>query len=153
MRRRRFIATGSAAATLPFLGVGASAQAWPTRPIKIVAGFPAGGQTDLFARTYGDYIAKQLGQSGADREQDWRRRNDRRRRRQAGATRRLYVDVHERDGDDHEPRADEEFAYDSEKDFALISIMPAGSLPMVVSAKTGVKTLAEFVEYARRLRR
>ena len=32
-------------------------------------------------------------------------------------------------------------AYDSEKDFALISIMPAGSLPMVVSAKTGVKNL------------
>jgi tripartite-type tricarboxylate transporter receptor subunit TctC len=60
--RRKLIAAGSAAATLPFLGVDASAQAWPTRPIKIVAGYPAGGQTDLFARIYGDYIAKQLGQ-------------------------------------------------------------------------------------------
>ena len=44
LTRRKFIATGTAAATLPFLGVDASAQAWPARPIKIVAGTPRVGR-------------------------------------------------------------------------------------------------------------
>ena len=33
------------------------------RPIKIIAGYPAGGQTDLFARTYGEYIRSETGQN------------------------------------------------------------------------------------------
>jgi len=148
--RRNLIATGSAAATLPFLGAGASAQAWPTRPIKIVAGFPAGGQTDLFARTYGDYIAKQLGQPVLIENKSG-----------AGGTI-AAVDVKRAQPDGYTlmftnatamitSRAlMKNLAYDSEKDFQLISIMPAGSLPMVVSPKTGAKNLAEFVEYARR---
>ena len=108
LTRRKFIAAGSAAVTLPFLGVGASAQAWPTRPIKIVAGFPAGGQTDLFARTYGDYIAKHLGQPVLVENKAGAGGNDRRHRRQASGARRLYADVHDLDDDDHEPRAGEE---------------------------------------------
>ena len=38
------------------------AQAWPSKPIKIVVGYPAGGLTDLFARAYGEYISQQVGQ-------------------------------------------------------------------------------------------
>lgn len=134
---------------MPFLGAGASAQAWPTRPIKIVAGFPAGGQTDLFARTYGDYIAKQLGQPVLIENK-------------AGAGGTIAaVDVKRAPPDGYtlmftnatamitNRALMKNLAYDSEKDFALISIMPAGSLPMVVSAKTGVKNLAEFIAYAR----
>ena len=41
-------------------------------------------------------------------------------------------------------------AYDTDKDFILLSIMPAGSLPMVAAGKTGAKNLKEFVEYARK---
>ena len=45
--RRQLLATGAAAATLPLLGDRASAQgAWPNKPIKVVVGYPAGGQTD-----------------------------------------------------------------------------------------------------------
>jgi tripartite-type tricarboxylate transporter receptor subunit TctC len=40
--------------------------------------------------------------------------------------------------------------YDAEKDFTLVSIMPAGSLPFVAGEKTGAKTLAEFVAYAKK---
>jgi tripartite-type tricarboxylate transporter receptor subunit TctC len=40
--------------------------------------------------------------------------------------------------------------YDAEKDFVIVSIMPAGSPPFVVGGKTGVKTLAEFVAYAKK---
>ena len=148
--RRKLIATGSAAATLPFLSAGASAQAWPTRPIKIVAGFPAGGQTDLFARTYGDYIAKQLGQPVLIENKSG-----------AGGTI-AAVDVKRAPPDGYtlmftisttmimNRALMKNLAYNAEKDFTLISIMPSGSLIMVVSPKTGAKNLAQFIEYARR---
>ena len=63
LNRRHFIAAGSAATLLPLAGERADAQgAYPNKPIKIVVGYPAGGQTDIIARTYGDYVSKQLGQ-------------------------------------------------------------------------------------------
>ncbi|RYE51699.1 MAG: tripartite tricarboxylate transporter substrate binding protein, partial [Hyphomicrobiales bacterium] len=63
--RRQLLATGAAAATLPLIGSHANAQAtaWPNKPIRIVAGYPAAGQTDLYARAYGEYITKQTGQT------------------------------------------------------------------------------------------
>ena len=39
------------------------AQPYPSKPIKIIAGYPAGGQTDLYARTYGEYIRSETGQN------------------------------------------------------------------------------------------
>jgi tripartite-type tricarboxylate transporter receptor subunit TctC len=150
LTRRKLIATGSAAATLPFLGVDASAQAWPTRPIKIVAGYPPGGQTDLFARTYGDYIAKQLGQPVLVENK-------------AGAGGTIAaIDVKRAPPDGYtlmftisttmimNRALMKNLAYNAEKDFQLISIMPSGSLVMIVSPKTGAKNLAQFIEYARK---
>jgi tripartite-type tricarboxylate transporter receptor subunit TctC len=40
----------------------ACAQAWPTRPIKMLVGFPAGGSTDLAARILGQRLGQALGQ-------------------------------------------------------------------------------------------
>ena len=62
--RRHFIAAGTAAAAMPYLARGASAQGtWPSRNIRMVCSYPAGGQTDLLARAFGDYISKQVGQT------------------------------------------------------------------------------------------
>ena len=62
--RRHFIAAGTAATAMPFFLRTASAQAaWPSRQIRMVCSYPAGGQTDLLARTFGDYISKQVGQT------------------------------------------------------------------------------------------
>ena len=36
---------------------------WPTRPVTIVVPFPAGGDTDFYARTYDDFLTQMLGQS------------------------------------------------------------------------------------------
>ena len=41
---------------------GAQAQDWPTRPIKIVVGFGAGGGTDITARIVGQPLSEILGQ-------------------------------------------------------------------------------------------
>ena len=62
MDRRTFLAAGAAAAALPAFTVEVLAHAYPNKPIRIVVGYPAGGQTDIIARTYGEYISRQLGQ-------------------------------------------------------------------------------------------
>ena len=41
----------------------AQAQAWPTKPVKIIVGFPAGGPLDAHARLLADKLAAQLGPS------------------------------------------------------------------------------------------
>ena len=56
--RRIFVKSGIAtAAALPFTGTGALAQAWPSKPIKIVCSSFAGGVLDLLARAYGNVEA------------------------------------------------------------------------------------------------
>ena len=45
-----------------FAPVGAQAQNYPDRPIKLIAPFPAGGLADVLARAVGDEMSKALGQ-------------------------------------------------------------------------------------------
>lgn len=45
------------------VGIGdASAQEYPTRPVRWIVGFPAGGPTDLLARLLGQWLSERLGQ-------------------------------------------------------------------------------------------
>ena len=60
MRRRHLIQF--AAATLAAASVGAHAQAFPARPVKLVIAFPAGGPTDITMRQLADNAGKILGQ-------------------------------------------------------------------------------------------
>jgi tripartite-type tricarboxylate transporter receptor subunit TctC len=54
------LATGSV--LLPALSRGARAQAYPARPVRIVAGFPAGSGPDIIARLVGQGLSERLGQ-------------------------------------------------------------------------------------------
>jgi tripartite-type tricarboxylate transporter receptor subunit TctC len=38
-------------------------EAWPSRPIRVIVPFPAGGTTDMLARLYGQRLTETLGQS------------------------------------------------------------------------------------------
>jgi tripartite-type tricarboxylate transporter receptor subunit TctC len=60
--RRRFLRMAAGAAALPAASRIARAQTYPTRPVRIVAGFPPGGVADLYARLLGQWMSERLGQ-------------------------------------------------------------------------------------------
>jgi tripartite-type tricarboxylate transporter receptor subunit TctC len=61
--RRSFLHVAAGAAALLAVSRIARAQDYPTRPVRIVVGFPAGGGTDITARLMGQWLSERLGQS------------------------------------------------------------------------------------------
>ena len=62
LRRRTFLHLAAGAAALPAVSRMAQAQAYPSRPVRIIVGFPAGGATDIQARLMGQWLSDRLGQ-------------------------------------------------------------------------------------------
>jgi tripartite-type tricarboxylate transporter receptor subunit TctC len=60
--RRKFLHLAAGVATLPSLSLVASADDYPTRPVKIVVGFAAGGAVDIVARLIGQWLSDRIGQ-------------------------------------------------------------------------------------------
>jgi tripartite-type tricarboxylate transporter receptor subunit TctC len=149
--RRNFIAAGTAAAAAPFLLRGASAQAaWPSRQIRMICSYPAGGQTDLLARAFGDYISRQVGKTVVIENK-------------AGASGSIgAAEVARAEPDGHTILCSisttyvmnrvmmKNPGYDMDKDLTLVSVIPGGGLPLVASPKSGIKSLDDFVAFARR---
>src|ERR1700704_4153090 len=60
--RRKFLHLAAGVAALPAVSRVAWAQVYPSRPVRIVVGFPAGGQIDIIARLMGQWLSDRLGQ-------------------------------------------------------------------------------------------
>jgi tripartite-type tricarboxylate transporter receptor subunit TctC len=60
--RRKFLHLVAGAAALPAVSRIAWAQTYPSRPVRIVVGFPPGGPTDIAARLIGQSLSERLGQ-------------------------------------------------------------------------------------------
>ena len=144
--RRDVLRFGALAAALPAPAV---AQTWPNKPIKIVCGYPAGGLTDIFARAYGDHISRKTGQSVVVENK-------------AGASGAIAAEQVKSAAPDGytlmftisttmimNKVLFKKLPYDPDRDFALISWLNAGHLPMIIDKNVPARNLAEFAEYAR----
>ena len=151
INRRHFIAAGTAAAAMPFLSRSASTQAaWPSRNIRMVCSYPAGGQTDLLARAFGDFITRQVGKTVVIENK-------------AGASGSIgAADVARAEPDGHTILCSisttyvmnrvmmKNPGYDMDRDLTLVSIIPGAGLLLVASLASGVKSLDDFVAFARK---
>jgi tripartite-type tricarboxylate transporter receptor subunit TctC len=61
--RRTFLNLTAAAVAMPALSRIASAQAYPSRPLRLVLGYPPGGSADLTGRLIGQWMSDRLGQT------------------------------------------------------------------------------------------
>src|SRR6266478_3987751 len=61
--RRKLLRLATGVAALPVLSRLAGAQSYPSRPVRIVAAFAAGGGVDITARLIGQWLSDRLGQS------------------------------------------------------------------------------------------
>src|SRR6476660_1140814 len=62
LHRRQFLHLAAGAATLPVVSRIAMAQAYPSRPVHILVGFPAGGTSDIVARVLSQWLSERLRQ-------------------------------------------------------------------------------------------
>jgi tripartite-type tricarboxylate transporter receptor subunit TctC len=60
--RRQLLHLAAGVAALPALSRAARAQTYPTRPVRVIVGFPPGGSTDITARLIGQWLSERLGQ-------------------------------------------------------------------------------------------
>ena len=150
--RRSIIAAGAGVLATPTLFTTASAQAgFPSKPIRIVVPYPAGGQTDGIARSFGDYLARRLGQSVVIDNKGG-----------AGGT--IGAAEVKRAAPDgytilctisssliQNRVTVKDLPYDPEKDFTYLTMTTSIGGPVVAAEKTGATNLKQFVDYARRV--
>lgn len=146
MKRRVFLAwSGAASACLPVL----AQEAWPTRPVRVIVPYAAGGGLDVVARIVSDRLGARLGQPFLVDNR-------------TGASGMVGVDaVAKAKADGYTLLATvadtqinntvlfKQIPYDPLVDFVPVTQMAYGSPVMVIPADVPARNLAEFVAYAR----
>jgi tripartite-type tricarboxylate transporter receptor subunit TctC len=63
LSRRKFLQLAAAINAVPTASQLARAQDYPTRPVRLIEGFGAGGAPDIVSRLIGQWLSEQIGQS------------------------------------------------------------------------------------------
>lgn len=127
----------------------AAAQAYPSRPIKLIVPYAPGGNTDIVARTFGQKLSERLGQPVV---------MDNR----GGAAGALGMGIAAKSPNDGYtlvigdlgsmvigPIAKPDLGYNPQKDLAPISLMAAVSIVVTVNPKSPVNSFTDFLSLAR----
>ncbi|MFN4361613.1 MAG: Bug family tripartite tricarboxylate transporter substrate binding protein [Hylemonella sp.] len=126
-----------------------SAQTWPSKPVRLIVPFPAGGATDILARALSQELGRKLGQSvvvenkpgaggtigaqaGAQAAPD-------------GYTLLLTTSSTHSIG----PAINPKIPYNAEADFTPIVYVASSPQVILVPLSSPAKTLKEFIAYAR----
>jgi tripartite-type tricarboxylate transporter receptor subunit TctC len=145
---RRQILTGLAA-TAATIALPAAAQAWPSRPIKLIVPFPAGSSPDIIARVIGEPLGAALGQTVVIDNRPGAGGNI-----GTGAAARAepdgYTFLFTIQGPlVTAPLLTKKLGYDPAKDLAPVTLVATSPNVLVVDPKLGAKTLEDFVRIAR----
>jgi len=150
MQRRALIATWMAAFCLGGAVFNAQAQSYPSKPVRLIVPFPAGGATDLFARSLSQKLGDKLGQSlvvenrpgaGGTLGSDLAAKAV-----PDGYTLLLATSSTHSIGPNLNPR----MPYDAVKDFTPISQVGNAPSIMLVPNSSPAKTVKEWIDYAKK---
>jgi tripartite-type tricarboxylate transporter receptor subunit TctC len=141
---RSFLAAGLAA-----LALGAHAQTYPTRPVKIIVPFPAGSATDQVARLVGQQLAEELKQPFIVENKPGAQGSI-----AAAEVARAAPDGYTLMMTTNTPQAAnvslfKKLAYDPVKDFAPVARVGTTSFMLMLKADSPIKTFKEFLADAR----
>ena len=127
----------------------ASAQAWPTKPIKLIAPYPPGGQTDVVSRYFAEKLSGVLGQQVIVENK-------------AGAQGMVGAELAKNAAPDGytfvyvnssmmciNPYVYKKLPYDGFKDFVPVTQHGLAPLVMVTPPSLGLKSVKDFVAWAR----
>jgi tripartite-type tricarboxylate transporter receptor subunit TctC len=141
--RRLFLA---AILALPLV---AAAQSWPAKPIRLIAPYPPGGQTDIVSRWLADKVGAALGQPIIVENK-------------SGAQGIVGLEAAKNSAPDGytyvyanlsnicvNPHVFSKLPYDGQKDFVAVTQLGLTGLAMTVPASLGTKTLKEFIAWAK----
>ena len=146
--RRQFLHLAAGAAMLPAVSRLAWAQTYPTRPVRLFVGFPAGSSADIVARIMGQRLADRLGQPFVTENR-------------AGAASNIAAEAVVRAASDGysllwatPANAISEAFYDNlsfnfVRDIAPVAGVMSTPLVMVVNPSFPAKTIPEFITYAK----
>jgi tripartite-type tricarboxylate transporter receptor subunit TctC len=146
--RRRFLHLAAAAAAFAVAAPTARAQNYPTRPVRIVVGFAAGGTTDIVARLIGQRLSERLGQQfiienrpGASTnvatEAVARAPADGYTLLAIGSTSTINATLHDK------------LSFNLNRDFAMVAGLNRSPLVLEVHPAVPVNTVPEFIAYAK----
>lgn len=146
--RRQFLSFAAGAAAPPMLSGLASADTYPSRPVRIMVGFAAGGPNDILARLIADWWSERLGQQFIVENRP-------------GAGSNLATDAVVRAPSDGytlllvgSPNAINATLYENLdfnflRDIAPVAGLTRGGLVMVVHPSVPANTIPEFIAYAK----
>jgi len=146
--RRTILRLAAGAAALPAMSRLASAQAYPSRPVRLIVGFPPGGVTDITARLIAPRLSERLGQQFVVENRPGASANL-----AAAAVARAAPDGYTlllvSASNAYNVTLYDKLSFDLLRDFAPVASIGHDSFVMVVNPSFPAKTVAEFIAYAK----